>query len=80
MGFSMLTIMFIILGFAYQPILDKSTVLFIVLYTITQIFFNFGPNTTVSIVKKDVIIPMLTHFSLHTDFHCAWWMFPYRKW
>ncbi|CAO3586500.1 unnamed protein product [Absidia cylindrospora] len=56
MGFVMLTIMFIILGFAYQPILDTSTALFIVLYTITQIFFNFGPNTTTFIVPGEVFV------------------------
>ncbi|SAM00324.1 hypothetical protein [Absidia glauca] len=53
MGFVMLTVMFVILGFAYQPILDTSTALFIVLYTITQIFFNFGPNTTTFIVPGE---------------------------
>ncbi|KAG1221307.1 hypothetical protein G6F68_020961 [Rhizopus microsporus] len=46
MGFTMLTIMFVILGFGYNKILETSNALFIVLYTITQIFFNFGPNTT----------------------------------
>ncbi|KAI8332470.1 phosphate:H+ symporter [Chlamydoabsidia padenii] len=53
MGFIVLTVMFVILGFAYQPILDTSTALFIVLYTITQIFFNFGPNTTTFIVPGE---------------------------
>ncbi|CAO3637770.1 unnamed protein product [Cunninghamella echinulata] len=53
MGFTVLTVMFIILGFAYKPILDFSTPLFIVLYTITQIFFNFGPNTTTFIVPGE---------------------------
>ncbi|ORZ04387.1 phosphate:H+ symporter [Absidia repens] len=56
MGFVMLTIMFVILGFAYQPILETSTALFIVLYTITQIFFNFGPNTTTFIVPGEVFV------------------------
>ncbi|ORZ01002.1 phosphate:H+ symporter [Syncephalastrum racemosum] len=53
MGFTMLTIMFVILGFAYNPILECSVALFIVLYTITQIFFNFGPNTTTFIVPGE---------------------------
>jgi PHS family inorganic phosphate transporter-like MFS transporter len=53
MGFIVLTIMFVILGFAYQKILDTSNVLFIVLYTITQLFFNFGPNTTTFIVPGE---------------------------
>ncbi|KAI8639762.1 phosphate:H+ symporter [Parasitella parasitica] len=53
MGFTMLTILFIILGFAYDKILATSNVLFIVLYTITQLFFNFGPNTTTFIVPGE---------------------------
>lgn len=63
MGFTMLTIMFIILGFAYHAILNTSVPLFIVLYTITQIFFNWGPNTTTFIVRK---YSMLMH-SLYND-------------
>ncbi|ORX50894.1 phosphate:H+ symporter [Hesseltinella vesiculosa] len=54
MGFIMLTIMFVVLGFAYHEILNTSTALFIVLYTITQIFFNFGPNTTTFIVPGEI--------------------------
>lgn len=53
MGFTMLTIMFVILGFGYQAIIEKSVVLFIVLFTITQIFFNFGPNTTTFVVPGE---------------------------
>ncbi|KAI8365517.1 phosphate:H+ symporter [Blakeslea trispora] len=53
MGFTMLTIMFVILGFGYHKILETSYVLFIVLYTITQLFFNFGPNTTTFIVPGE---------------------------
>ncbi|CAO0791038.1 unnamed protein product [Mucor circinelloides] len=53
MGFAMLTILFVILGFAYEKILATSQVLFIVLYTITQLFFNFGPNTTTFIVPGE---------------------------
>lgn len=53
MGFTMLTILFIILGFGYDKILATSNVLFIVLYTITQLFFNFGPNTTTFIVPGE---------------------------
>ncbi|KAG2234283.1 hypothetical protein INT48_002873 [Thamnidium elegans] len=53
MGFTVLTIMFVILGFAYDQILATSNILFIVLYTITQLFFNFGPNTTTFIVPGE---------------------------
>ncbi|EPB92324.1 MFS transporter, PHS family, inorganic phosphate transporter [Mucor circinelloides 1006PhL] len=53
MGFTMLTIMFIILGFGYDAIIARSIPLFIVLYTITQIFFNWGPNTTTFVVPGE---------------------------
>ncbi|KAI8645538.1 phosphate:H+ symporter [Parasitella parasitica] len=53
MGFTMLTIMFVILGFGYSAIIEKSIPLFIVLYTITQIFFNWGPNTTTFVVPGE---------------------------
>ncbi|KAG0172360.1 hypothetical protein DFQ28_003871 [Apophysomyces sp. BC1034] len=53
MGFTMLTIFFIVLGFGYDAIVNASTVLFIVLYTLAQIFFNFGPNTTTFIVPGE---------------------------
>lgn len=53
MGFTMLTIMFCILGFGYHKIIETSVALFIVLYTITQIFFNWGPNTTTFVVPGE---------------------------
>lgn len=53
MGFVMLTVMFCILGFGYHAILNCSVALFIVLYTITQIFFNWGPNTTTFVVPGE---------------------------
>ncbi|GAB5590016.1 hypothetical protein Unana1_04916 [Umbelopsis nana] len=54
MGFTMLTILFVILGFGYHAILAKSQAAFIVLYTFAQIFFNWGPNTTTFIVPGEV--------------------------
>ncbi|ORE08843.1 phosphate:H+ symporter [Rhizopus microsporus var. microsporus] len=53
MGFTMLTILFVILGFGYHAIIERSVVLFIVLFTITQIFFNWGPNTTTFVVPGE---------------------------
>lgn len=53
MGFTMLTILFVILGFGYHAIIERSIVLFIVLFTITQIFFNWGPNTTTFVVPGE---------------------------
>jgi PHS family inorganic phosphate transporter-like MFS transporter len=54
MGFVMLTILFVILGFGYHAIVAKSQAAFIVLYTFAQIFFNWGPNTTTFIVPGEV--------------------------
>ncbi|KAI8886764.1 phosphate:H+ symporter [Backusella circina FSU 941] len=53
MGFTMLTIMFVILGFGYHAIINESVALFIVLFTITQVFFNWGPNTTTFVVPGE---------------------------
>ncbi|KAJ1916747.1 hypothetical protein H4219_003617 [Mycoemilia scoparia] len=54
MGFTMLVILFIILGFAYHQILDRSIAGFIVLFTLAQFFLNFGPNSTTFIVPAEV--------------------------
>ncbi|KAJ2870238.1 hypothetical protein GGH93_005732 [Coemansia aciculifera] len=52
-GFTMLLILFCILGFAYHQILDKSVAAFIVLITLAQFFQNFGPNTTTFIIPSE---------------------------
>jgi MFS transporter, PHS family, inorganic phosphate transporter len=52
MGFSMLTVLFIIIGFAYQPLLHSDNGL-LGLYVLAQFFFNFGPNTTTFIVPGE---------------------------
>jgi len=54
MGFSILTVLFLILGFAYHPILNASVYLFVVLFTLAQFFQNFGPNATTFIVPSEV--------------------------
>ncbi|KAJ1968652.1 hypothetical protein IWQ62_001114 [Dispira parvispora] len=54
MGFTVMTVVFIILGFGYHPILDASVALFIVFFTITQFFSNFGPNTTTFVYPGEV--------------------------
>ncbi|KAJ1928629.1 hypothetical protein IWQ60_001883 [Tieghemiomyces parasiticus] len=53
-GFGILTVLFIILGFAYQPILDTSVALFIVFFTLAQFFTNFGPNATTFVYPSEV--------------------------
>ncbi|KAE8155036.1 phosphate permease [Aspergillus avenaceus] len=52
MGFAILTIVFIVIGFAYEP-LKKSDNGLLALYVIAQFFFNFGPNATTFIVPGE---------------------------
>ncbi|KAI9808006.1 MAG: Inorganic phosphate transporter pho84 [Phylliscum demangeonii] len=50
MGFTMLTILFCIIGFAYNKISDNAL---FGLYVLAQFFFNFGPNATTFIVPGE---------------------------
>ncbi|KAI9502953.1 major facilitator superfamily domain-containing protein [Coemansia spiralis] len=52
-GFTMLLILFCILGFGYNKILDHSVAAFVVLITLAQFFQNFGPNTTTFIIPSE---------------------------
>ncbi|KAG9299468.1 hypothetical protein G9A89_009421 [Geosiphon pyriformis] len=54
MGFIMLTIIFLVLGFGYQALQQHSIVIFILLFSLAQFFQNFGPNTTTFIVPGEV--------------------------
>ncbi|KAF0541744.1 phosphate transporter [Gigaspora margarita] len=54
MGFIALTILFLILGFAYDQILTLSMPLFITIFTLCQFFQNFGPNATTFIIPGEV--------------------------
>jgi PHS family inorganic phosphate transporter-like MFS transporter len=55
MGFTMLTVIFVILAIFYEPLTKgSSTVPFMVLFTLGQLFFNFGPNATTFIVPGEV--------------------------
>jgi len=54
MGFSILTVLFLILGVWYQAILNTSIELFIAIFTLTQFFTNFGPNATTFIIPGEV--------------------------
>ncbi|PYI11972.1 phosphate permease [Aspergillus sclerotiicarbonarius CBS 121057] len=51
-GFVILTILFIVIGFAYEP-LKKSDNGLLALYVVAQFFFNFGPNATTFIVPGE---------------------------
>jgi PHS family inorganic phosphate transporter-like MFS transporter len=50
MGFSMLTALFVVIGFAYNVLPTNGL---FALYVIAQFFFNFGPNTTTFIVPGE---------------------------
>ncbi|KAG1732772.1 major facilitator superfamily domain-containing protein [Suillus occidentalis] len=55
MGFTLLTILFIIMGFAYD-VLNASTTgknAFVFLYCLTNFFQNFGPNTTTFVIPGE---------------------------
>ncbi|KAF9888915.1 phosphate transporter [Aspergillus nanangensis] len=52
MGFVILTIVFIVIGFAYEPLKHSHNGL-LAMYVIAQFFFNFGPNATTFIVPGE---------------------------
>jgi len=54
LGFSVLTICFLILSTAFHPLVNNALPAFIVIYTLAQFFFNFGPNTTTFVVPGEV--------------------------
>lgn len=54
MGFVMLTIIFVIMGFGYSTILTHSKGAFVFLYCLANFFQNFGPNTTTFIIPGEV--------------------------
>lgn len=54
MGFTILTILFIILGALYHQILNSSVELFIAIFTLANFFQNFGPNATTFIIPGEV--------------------------
>lgn len=51
-GFIILTILFIVIGFAYEPLKHSHNGL-LALYVLAQFFFNFGPNATTFIVPGE---------------------------
>lgn len=53
-GFAVLTVLFVVLGFAYNEILHSSIVIFIIIFVLAQFFQNFGPNTTTFIIPGEV--------------------------
>jgi len=53
MGFAALTVLFVVLSAAYWQIKPISW-LFIIIFTLAQFFFNFGPNATTFVVPGEV--------------------------
>jgi PHS family inorganic phosphate transporter-like MFS transporter len=56
MGFTMLTILFVIMGFGYDKLIStpSSTKAFVFLYCLANFFQNFGPNTTTFVVPGEI--------------------------
>lgn len=54
MGFTILTILFCVMGFGYNYILAHSQNGLLAIYVLAQFFFNFGPNTTTFVVPGEV--------------------------
>ncbi|KAL1712637.1 major facilitator superfamily domain-containing protein [Schizophyllum commune] len=56
MGFTMLTILFIIMGFGYDKLTETAGAkkAFVFLYCLANFFQNFGPNTTTFVVPGEV--------------------------
>ncbi|TVY55066.1 Repressible high-affinity phosphate permease [Lachnellula cervina] len=50
MGFALLTILFIVIGFAYNHLSGHAL---LALYVLAQFFFNFGPNSTTFVVPGE---------------------------
>ncbi|CAG8738552.1 5602_t:CDS:2 [Dentiscutata erythropus] len=53
MGFIVLTVLFLIWGFCYNYI-KQYTAVFIIIFSLCQLFQNFGPNATTFIVPSEV--------------------------
>jgi len=56
MGFIMLTILFVIMGFGYDKLnsTDAGSKAFVFLYCLANFFQNFGPNTTTFVIPGEV--------------------------
>ncbi|KAG0648040.1 Repressible high-affinity phosphate permease [Hyphodiscus hymeniophilus] len=52
-GFAILTVIFIIMGFAYDKVKGADGHGLLALYVLAQFFFNFGPNATTFIVPGE---------------------------
>ncbi|CAF3389617.1 unnamed protein product [Rotaria sp. Silwood2] len=53
-GFTMETILFIIVAAAFHPLKDRSVAAFVVIFVLIQFFFQFGANATTFIIPAEV--------------------------
>jgi len=56
MGFIILTLLFLIMGFAYENLsaTDEAKKVFVFLFCLVNFFQNFGPNTTTFIIPGEI--------------------------
>ncbi|CAK4078437.1 unnamed protein product [Aphanomyces euteiches] len=54
MGFAMLALLFMVMGIWINEFKTDYRTLFVVVYSLAQFFFNFGPNTTTFIIPAEV--------------------------
>ncbi|KAL1917600.1 uncharacterized protein VTP21DRAFT_3993 [Calcarisporiella thermophila] len=54
MGFAMLTIIYVVMGATFYQLKTSSVAGFVVLFTLSQFFTNFGPNTTTFVVPGEL--------------------------
>ncbi|KAI0046572.1 MFS general substrate transporter [Auriscalpium vulgare] len=56
MGFSVLSVLFLIMGFAYNPLTSSRSSMkgFVFLYCLSNFFQNFGPNVTTFVIPGEV--------------------------
>ncbi|KAJ0393320.1 hypothetical protein ATCC90586_009875 [Pythium insidiosum] len=54
MGFTMLTLLFLLLAIFLNELKSNHTAVFVVMYSFAQFFFNFGPNATTFIIPAEV--------------------------
>ncbi|CAK5268566.1 unnamed protein product [Mycena citricolor] len=56
MGFTVLTVLFVIMGFGYDKLTSSTSAkaAFVFLYCLTNFFQNFGPNTTTFIIPGEI--------------------------
>ncbi|KAI8088974.1 major facilitator superfamily domain-containing protein [Halteromyces radiatus] len=64
MGFTMTTILFTILAAAYYQLRDRAMPAFITIFTLAQLFMNFGANATTFIIPGEVF-PCKVRASAH---------------